>query len=209
MGVTVKVTSDFVCPWCLIGERRLARAIGALEGEIDVTVEWLPFELNPAMPAEGMDRPTYRALKFGSVERGRMLDARTIEAAQGDGIAFAYDRILRTPNTFLAHRLMRLAARHDVASQLAGALFAAYFEQGRDIGDAQVLADIAADQGLDRARVAAFLSSDEGAGEVRAIERAQQAAGVDGVPFFDIGGLALAGAQPVPVLLAALRQAAG
>jgi predicted DsbA family dithiol-disulfide isomerase len=209
MGVTVKVTSDFVCPWCLIGERRLARAIGALEGEIAVAVEWLPFELNPAMPAEGMDRPTYRALKFGSVERGRMLDARTIEAAQGDGIAFAYDRILRTPNTFLAHRLMRFAARRSAASPLAGALFAAYFEQGRDIGDVQVLADIAADRGLDRAEVAAFLSGDEGADEVRAIERAQQAAGIDGVPFFDIGGLALAGAQPVPVLLAALRQAAG
>jgi predicted DsbA family dithiol-disulfide isomerase len=209
MGVTVKVTSDFVCPWCLIGERRLARAIGALEGEIAVAVEWLPFELNPAMPAEGMDRPTYRALKFGSVERGRMLDARTIEAAQGDGIAFAYDRILRTPNTFLAHRLMRFAARQSAASPLAGALFAAYFEQGRDIGDVQVLADIAADRGLDRAEVAAFLSGDEGADEVRAIERAQQAAGIDGVPFFDIGGLALAGAQPVPVLLAALRQAAG
>ncbi|MEP9348608.1 DsbA family oxidoreductase [Xanthobacter sp. KR7-225] len=209
MGVTVKVTSDFVCPWCLIGERRLVRAIGALAGEIAVTVEWLPFELNPAMPAEGMDRPTYRALKFGSVERGRMLDARTIEAAQGDGIAFAYDRILRTPNTFRAHRLMRLAARQGVATPLAGALFAAYFEQGRDIGDAQVLADIAAEHGLDRAEAAAFLSGDDGAQEVRAIERAQQAAGVDGVPFFDISGLALAGAQPVQVLVAALRQAAG
>jgi predicted DsbA family dithiol-disulfide isomerase len=109
MSIAVAVTSDFICPWCLVGERRLTKAISTPPKGIEVDIEWKPFELNPNMPVEGMDRRLYRSLKFGSWERSRMLDAQTVEAAKGDSVAFDYAAIEKTPNTFRAHRLMRLA----------------------------------------------------------------------------------------------------
>lgn len=182
MTLTVTITSDFICPWCLIGERRLAKAIGALPGDVAVELKWRPFELNPAMRPEGMDRQTYRSLKFGSWERSRMLDAHTVEAARDDGIAFDYAAIAKTPNTFLAHRLNWFAARRGLATPIANAVFSAYFEHGRDIGDAAVLADIATENGLGRDEVSAFLAGDEGTRDVREAERAVQAGGVRSVP---------------------------
>lgn len=208
MSITVAVTSDFICPWCLVGERRLAQAIRALPKDVGVDIKWKPFELNSTMPAEGMDRRVYRSLKFGSWERSRMLDAQTAEAAKGDNVAFDYAAIERTPNTFQAHRLIWLAERHGLATRIADALFSAYFERGRDIGRVETLTDIAVEHGLDRAEVAAFLASGEAGAEVRAAEEAQHAAGIRSVPSFNIGGEILSGAQPVETFEAALRRAA-
>lgn len=208
MAITVTITSDFICPWCFVGERRLAKALATLPEGITVETRWLPFELNPSMPVEGMDRKTYRSMKFGSWARSQAMDAHTALAGKGDGIAFDYAAIEKTPNTFLAHRLMQLAQREGVATAVASAVFSAYFEQGRDIGDAGVLADIAADKGLAREMVVAFLASDDDAQEVRAAERAVQAQGVRSVPFFDIGGEIVSGAQPVGQFEIALQRAA-
>ncbi|WP_413727554.1 DsbA family oxidoreductase [Sodalis sp. RH19] len=208
MSIPVTVTSDFICPWCLIGHRRLARAIRTLPTGVCVEVSWRPFELNPDMPAEGMDRKVYRALKFGSWERSRQLDAQTVTAAHGDDVAFDYDAIERTANTFQAHRLMRFAQRHGVADALGNALLSAYFEQGRDIGNRATLAEIAVERGLARDAVATFLAGEEESDAVRAIERALHDAGIRGVPSVDIDGEVISGAQPAEVFTEVLLRAA-
>lgn len=207
MIIDIAITSDFICPWCFIGERRLARALAYLPDGTEVALQWKPFELNPGMPAEGVERRAYRTQKFGSWERGRQLDAQVMAAASDDGIAFDYDAMTRTPNTFAAHRLMQLAQREGVATALAQALFAAYFEQGRDLGDAATLADLAAQAGLDRAAALAYLAGDDGSDAVRAAERDGMARGIRGVPLFDIGGEVVSGAQPLEVFVLALQRA--
>jgi predicted DsbA family dithiol-disulfide isomerase len=186
----------------------LTKAISTLPKGIEVDIEWKPFELNPNMPAEGMDRRLYRSLKFGSWERSRMLDAQTVEAVKGDSVAFDHAAIEKTPNTFRAHRLMRLAKSYGLATRTADALFSAYFEKGHDIGRVETLTDIAVEQGLERAEVAAFLASDEAGAEVRAAEEAQHAAGIRSVPSFNIGGEILSGARSVETFETALRRAA-
>ena len=207
MPITVKMTSDFICPWCLIGERRLFRAVDSLPEGIRVEVAWLPFELNPDMPREGMDRRTYRARKFGSWERSQALDAQTVAAAQAEDIRFDYDRIARTPNTFAAHRLSWLAAREGRQRAVVEGLLDGYFGRGRDIGDPEVLARIAGEAGLDPARVRRFLAEEEGAAAVRALEASARRAGVQGVPQFDIDGTAVKGALRWELLRRALLDA--
>ena len=200
MPVTVKMTSDFICPWCLIGERRLVQAIEALPDGIKVDVEWSPFELNPDMQPEGMDRKIYRSLKFGSWERSLELDAHTVAASRDVDVSFDYDAITRTPNTFLAHRLSWLAAQEGQQRPVVAAILSAYFEQGRDIGDIGTLTAIAAEQGLDAELIKGALAGDTGAGEVRRLEQEALNRSVHGVPHFTIGETSAGGAQPVAVL---------
>ena len=139
----IEIASDVVCPWCYIGKRRLEKALALLDGEFEARIEWLPFQLNPDMPAEGMARADYRRAKFGSLERGRALDARVAQEGAGEGIKFAFERVERTPSTIAAHRLIDLAQSQGRANPVVNALFRAYFEEARDIGDAKVLAEIA------------------------------------------------------------------
>ena len=114
--LTIEVVSDVICPWCYIGKRRLGKALAALEGAVSTEIRWLPFQLNPSMPAEGMPRAEYRARKFGSLERSRELDARVRKEGESEGIAFAFDAIERTPNTVAAHALVGLAQQQDRGS---------------------------------------------------------------------------------------------
>jgi len=200
MHIQISVTSDFICPWCYIGERRLARALERLPTGIEVQLQWLPFELNPDMPPEGMSRRTYLSRKFGSWERAQAIQARTVLAGRDDGVTFDYEAIKRTPNTFLAHRVSWLAQREGKQRAWVDAALQAYFAHGRDIGSPGVLAEIAAGIGLDRNAVAAFLSSDDGVEGVRALERIALELGVQGVPFFDIAGAAIVGAQPAETI---------
>jgi predicted DsbA family dithiol-disulfide isomerase len=205
MNITVKLTSDFICPWCLIGERRLQKVIRRLPADVEVTILWRPYELNPTMPVEGVDRKNYRSAKFGSWEYSQSLDRKTILAAAEDDIAFNYDAMQKTPNTFRAHRLMNLAHRHGVADAVANGIFHGYFEQGRDIGDVAVLADIAGENGLNRAEALAYLTSDAGAKETRAA--ISFATGIRGVPNFDIEGETISGAQPLNLIEDAIMRA--
>lgn len=200
MSITVKVTSDFICPWCHIGAARLFNAIKTLPAEVEVAVQFLPFELNPGMPKEGIDRKLYRTRKFGSWERSLELDAHTIAVSESDGVVFNYERITRTANTFDAHRLSWLAAREGNQRAVAEGIFEAYFCQGRDIGDRAILAGIAAEAGLDRETVSTFLEGSDGADQVRDLEAAAYRRNVQGVPQFDIGGTILNGAQPSEAL---------
>jgi predicted DsbA family dithiol-disulfide isomerase len=209
MRVEVVVTSDFICPWCLVGERRLRKAIAILPPELEVKISFRPFELNPDMPPEGRDRKSYRVAKFGSLARSEAMDAQITDVGRAEGIAFNYDKISRTPNTFTAHRLMWLAEREGDAEKLADLLFAAYFTDGQDIGERAVLARLAVASGLTPARVEAFLDSDEGVAELRDLEMQAYRAGIDGVPHFRIGEFELVGAQAPALLAEAMRRTAG
>jgi predicted DsbA family dithiol-disulfide isomerase len=206
--IPISITSDFVCPWCHIGEKRLARALEHLPSGIEVRLQWLPFELNPDMPPEGTDRRTYLSRKFGSWERAQALQAQIVLAGRDDGATFAYEAIKRTPNTFLAHRVSWLAQREGKQRAYVEAAFSAYFVQGRDIGSKRVLGEIANEIGLDQETVAAFLASDEAVELVRGLERTALQRGIRGVPFFDIGGTAIAGAQSAESILRTIVGAA-
>lgn len=196
----IDIFSDPICPWCFIGKRRLQRALEARPG-VRPTIRWRAFQLNPAMPAGGMERQAYLAGKFGNAaEAGRLYD--TIgQVGAVEGIGFRFDRIAVTPNTVDAHRLIRYAER-DAGGDLAGgdavidALFRAYFVDGGDIGDTGVLADLAGETGLDRRAAAAFLATDEGVDAVRGEDMRARQLGIEGVPCFIVDRrYALSGAQ--------------
>ena len=200
----IEVVSDVICPWCYIGKRRLEKALVLLDGELSAEIRWLPFQLNPGMPREGMPRAEYRKAKFGSVERGRQLDARVAAEGKGEGIEFAFDRIDRTPNTVAAHALVGLAQEQGLGAAVVDALFRAYFEQARDVGDAAVLADIAAGCGVPG------WPRRESEKEVAALEESLRGLGISAVPTFIFGRkLGVSGAQPPDALVAAMREAAG
>ena len=170
----IEIASDVICPWCYIGKRRLEKALALLGDEVEAQISWLPFQLNPGMPEGGMPRAEYRQAKFGSLEHSRALDARVAREGEGEGIAFAFERMARTPNTRAAHRLIDLAQSQGLAGPVVDALFRAYFEEARDIGDAAVLAGIAAACGVARHHAAADRASRGarlGAGRKRARAR--------------------------------------
>lgn len=198
------VVSDVVCPWCLVGKRRLERALAEV-GATDVALHWLPFELNPDMPPGGMPRADYRARKFG-VARAAELDARMEAVGQAEGIGFAFDRVRRTPNTRLAHMLIAHAGRLGRADGIVERLFRAYFEEARDVGDPAVLLEIGRAEGLGEDEVQAALGNDALRAEVADLESRAQGMGISGVPFFlPEGGPPVSGAQDSDAWAALLR----
>ncbi len=199
--LSVEVASDVVCPWCYIGKRRLEKALNLVSGEFDAKIRWLPFQLNPGMPKEGIARAEYRMAKFGSLERSKQLDARVIAEGRGEGIEFAFDRIQRTPNTVAAHRLIDLSQKSNLGDSVVDALFRTYFEDAKDIGDAAVLAEIATRCGVQ--------GWPEAARDVSALEEEVRGLGISAVPTFIFGRkTGIAGAYPPEQLAAAIRQAA-
>src|SRR6478735_5243079 len=202
--LTIDVISDVICPWCLIGKRRLEKALG----NRPAVVRWHPFQLNPDMPREGIDRKSYRIRKFGSWERSQELDAQVGAAGRGEGIAFNFDKMARTPNTLDAHRVIWLAGERGVQDAVVEALFLAYFTDGRDLSDRATLAEVADGAGLCRAEVDELLAGDAGLDVVRAGEEQAHRLDVSGVPFFVVNGrVALSGAQPPELFLRAFEQA--
>lgn len=208
----IDVVSDAICPWCLVGKRSLEGALALLaeEGE-RFEVHWRPFQLNPDMPREGVERDAYRAAKFGSIERSRELDAQVAAAGATAGLEFRHDLMRRTPSTLDAHRLIRLAGERGTAVQngLVEALFRAYFQEGRDIGSRAVLAEVAAGAaGMDAAEVAGFLASDAAEAEVREEDAGFRRLGLSGVPTFALEGHVLfSGAMPAERMALAFRKA--
>lgn len=194
--LAITVYSDVICPWCYVGKRRLEAALADLGMLAEVGLAWRPFELNPDMPAEGMDRRAYRERKFG-VAKGDELDGRMAETGRELGIAFAFDRMRRTPNTRLAHRLIWEAGRQGLQDALVNRLFQAYFEEGLDVGAANVLTGLAADAGLDMGGVQRALSYPESLEAVIDLEEQGYHLGIQGVPFFILlGKYGVSGAQP-------------
>lgn len=193
----IDIVSDAICPWCYIGKRRLEKAL-LLAPQDDLKIGWRPFQLNPEMPREGMDRKDYLRAKFGDASGGKRYDA-IIESGKAEGIDFQFDRIKRTPNTILAHRLIRFAARSDKQDALVEALFVAYFTEGKDIGDPEILASVASSVGVDAAQYLAGSEDDE---TIRQEDAFARQIGIQGVPCFIIDRqYAVSGAQPAEAFL--------
>jgi predicted DsbA family dithiol-disulfide isomerase len=211
--LSIDIVSDVVCPWCYIGKRRLEAALARRTSDDAqrAQVRWLAFQLNPDIPASGVDRRSYLEQKFGGPERAKQIYARVKAAGNEVGIPFDFERIARQPNTVNAHRLIAWAQDLDLKASdaLIERLFRAYFVDGIDIGDIDALADLAGDAGFDATAARAWLASDAGRAAIEAEERHSRALGVTGVPFFVFNQrLAVSGAQPPEVLLGAMEQAA-
>ncbi len=206
----IEVISDVVCPWCFIGKRRLERALAA-RPEIGVEVVWRTFQLNPDMPPEGMDRQRYLADKFGSAEHATQVYEHISETGAGDGIAFDFAGIRRTPNTINAHRLIRYAGEsgeNGLQDQVVELLFRRYFLEGGDIGEAESLVEVAAQAGLDADAVRAHFASDRDIDAVRAEDMNARRMGVSGVPCFIADRrYAISGAQEPEVFLRVIETA--
>lgn len=205
----ITVISDVICPWCWIGKRQLQRALPVLAGQgLRFDIAWQPFQLNPEMPAAGLDRSEYRTQKFGTRGRAREADAQVAKAGAAVGLTFRHDLIRRTPNTVDAHRVIRLAGRLGVQDAVVEALFRGYFTEGADIGEHATLARLAGGAGLDPQAVAAMLASGNEREDVLAEDQSARRAGLDGVPAFVMGHYVLfTGAVPADVMVEAFAKA--
>lgn len=203
------IVSDVICPWCFVAKKNLEKALELAGTGFAVNITWRPFELNPGMPKEGLNRREYRSKKFGSWEQSQSLDAQVASAGKLAGITFRHDLMERTPNTFNAHRLIWLAGKEGVQDAVVGALFRAYFVEGRDVGDTRVLAEVAKQAGLSDTVVAAFLEGTAGTDEVRLEAETAKMRGISGVPTFILDGEELfSGAMKPEHMAARLREAA-
>lgn len=157
----IDIVSDVICPWCWIGKRRLEKALKMLGDPAGVTVNWKPFQLNPQMPPQGIDRRAYRTAKFGSWERSLELDAQVAAAGAEEGLAFNLEKMARTPNTLDAHRLIGLAGKLGVQDAVVERLFRGYFEEGLDLNDRAVLVRLAEEGGILVSQVERMLAEND------------------------------------------------
>ena len=191
----IDIVADTVCPWCYIGKRRLERALDA-RPQSGIEVVWRPFFLNPDMPSEGVDRSEYIARKFGGRDRANRIYATVAEAGAGEDIAFRFDLIHRSPNTVNSHRLIHFAGMTERQDEVVEAVYRAYFLEGRDIGDIEVLAEIAAEAGIPSAEALRYLQSGADRDVIVGGDERARSLGVNGVPCFIIERkYAISGAQ--------------
>lgn len=203
--ILLEIWSDPICPWCFIGKARLDRALEQRPGH-PFEISWHPFQLNPDMPPEGMDRAAYLDLKFGA--QG-VLDAYrpVIEAAEDSGLELNLPGITQTPNTLNAHRLIHWAALEGRQSMMVNRLFRAYFQEGRDIGTLSELVSLGQDAGLEESVVARLLNTDADIDTIKQADRLARSRGITGVPFFILDkSHAISGAQPTEVWLQIIDQ---
>jgi len=185
--VRLDIFSDPICPWCYIGKARLDRALEA-RPDHPFSIEWHPFQLNPQMPAEGMDRRAYLEGKFGGKEGAVQAYLPVVEEAARAGLDIDFEAIKRTPNTLNAHRLIHWAGLEQRQTLVVAKLFKAYFNEGRDIGNPEVLADVGAETGMDRDMVLRLLKSDADGDDIQARDQDAREKGVRAVPTFLIAG---------------------
>ncbi|TCV65475.1 putative DsbA family dithiol-disulfide isomerase [Neorhizobium sp. R1-B] len=209
--VTIDIVSDVVCPWCYLGKARLELAIAEVQDEIGVDINWRPYRLNPDHPPEGVDHQSDLARKLGGKDAVDRAHAMLQKLGEDVGIRYNFEAIKIGPNTLDAHRMLHWAMTEgrEVQDKVATALFKANFEEGRNVGDPAVLADIAEQSGLDRKVIENLLATDADKDTVLSEIDAAQKMGVTGVPFFIIDGqYAVSGAQTPDVFVNALREIA-
>ncbi|MEQ6247980.1 DsbA family oxidoreductase [Sulfitobacter sp. HNIBRBA3233] len=194
--VKLDIMSDPICPWCYIGKAHLDRALEA-HPDHPFQIEWHPFQLNPDMPREGMDRRTYLEAKFGGKEGAVKAYAPVVQHAEAAGLKIDFEGMKRTPNTLDAHRLIHWAGIEGRQTAAVSALFKAYFVDARDIGDIEVLADIADGIEMDASVVTRLLQSDADLEDIRTRDAHSREMGISSVPTFIVGQRhAVPGAQP-------------
>jgi predicted DsbA family dithiol-disulfide isomerase len=185
-----------------MAKRNLEKALQILGPKSQMEITWSAFELNPEMPREGMDRRQYRSKKFGSWDYSQSLDAEVAKAGASAGITFRHDLIARTPNTFNAHRLIWLAQEEGVQDAVVESLFRAYFTQGHDVADINVLVGIATQSGIAKDRARAFIESTDGTDVVRRDAQMAIACGISAVPTFIFDGHVLFSGALKPEMMA-------
>ncbi|MBO9464637.1 DsbA family oxidoreductase [Tropicibacter sp. R15_0] len=194
--IQLDIFSDPICPWCYIGKANLDRALADIPDH-PFNIRWLPFMLNPAMPADGMDRREYLEGKFGGQEGAVQAYLPVHQHAEAAGLEIHLDKITRTPNTVDAHRLIHWSAMEGTQTAVVSKMFRAYFVEGRDISDHEVLADIADECAMDASVVLRLLKSDEDRREIVERDAAARGMGINSVPTFIVAGQhAVPGAQP-------------
>jgi len=204
----IDVIADPVCPWCFIGKRRLSRAM-MMRPDIAFDVKWRPYRLDPSLPPEGMDRQVYMRMRFGE-DPNKVVEMHKLVIAEGEkeGIVFNFEIMTRRPDTLNAHRLIRWAEAAGVQDDVVERLFIAYFENGEDIGDIRILADIADLCGMDGLEVAELLEGDTDLALVQRDDQLAREMGVTGVPAMIFAGkLAVSGAREPDALLAVINRA--
>jgi predicted DsbA family dithiol-disulfide isomerase len=209
-GLVVDVISDLICPWCFVAKRRLEKA-SLILGET-LEIRWHPFQINPEMPVEGVDRRLYRSTKFGSWEQSQRLDAQVSAAGTEVGIRFRHDLMKRTPNTFKGHVLLAAALKDGLQTQnlVAERLFQAYFLNGEDVGDPATLLGIAREFGVTAISRLEDFDSPALVNEVKTAERKAASAGIRGVPQISFRGTVVAnGARNEKLLADSIRQILG
>jgi predicted DsbA family dithiol-disulfide isomerase len=207
-ALTIDIVSDVVCPWCYVGKKRLARALAGEKSAGEIQVRWRPYQLDPTIPPGGLDRKTYMRNKFGDNGRLEEVHQRLRTLGAEEGVAFAFDKIERSPNTLDAHRLIRWASATGAQEAIVETLFSLYFEQGRDIGDRSLLVETARKAGMDSELVEKLLADGSDETEVRQEIAQAQSLGVTGVPFFIFASrFGVPGAQSAEVLSTAIGQA--
>ena len=209
MTLAIDIISDVVCPWCFVGKRRMEAALRLYRerGGAEPKLTWHPFQLNPDMPPEGVDRDEYVRRKFGP-ERAEQVYGRITAVGMEVGIPFDFAKVTRQPNTLAAHSLIALAIDAGKQDAVVEAFFRAFFLEGRDLTSAETLAGIAVGAGLDEGDVKAFLGSADARAHIEAEDKQAREIGVEGVPFFIFNRrLAVSGAQAPEVLLEAMLEA--
>lgn len=203
---SIAIYSDLICPWCYIGKRRMEEALRQLPADSQASRSWHPFQLNPDMPREGLNRKMYRSTKFGNWERSQAMDAQVTAVGKSVGIEFRYDLQTHTPNTFDSHRLIWLAGNSGAQDAVVEALFRAYFCEGANFSDQTKLIEVGASAGMDAAKLKRFFSSEVGVSAVRDEEQQARVLGISGVPLYVVNEtVSFSGAQPPETFLEALR----
>jgi predicted DsbA family dithiol-disulfide isomerase len=204
----IDIYSDTVCPWCYLGKRRFDLAV-ASRPQYEPVVIWRPFELNPDVPVEGVDRETYMAAKMPDQARLEQAHAELERQGESSGIHFRFDLISRVPNTRRSHLLIALAARCGLQSAVKDRIMRAYFEEGRDIGDPEELVRLGTEVGLNAAEARNALILRVGQDGIVAAERHAAVLGISGVPTYIFDGqYTISGAQEVGIFARVFDQVA-
>ena len=192
----IEIISDTICPWCFVGKRRFELAL-KLRPQPDLSLTWRPYQLNPTMPREGVDRKSYLVSKFGNLEHTERVNSRLRKVGKEVGINFRFDEISVTPNTVNSHRLIQFAKTHNAAEMdVVEELFKTYFQKSENIGDANVLSDIAVRAGLDGQEFKNYLLSDTDRVYIIEQDAAIRRDGITSAPCFIIEGkYVVSGAQ--------------
>lgn len=203
------ILSDPICPWCYIGKARLEEAL-AERPDHPLEIQWHPFQLNPDMPLQGMDRRAYLEAKFGGQKGAVQVYSEIARHAEEAGLEIDFGAIQRTPNTLDAHRLIHWAGFEGKQYQIVNRLFEAYFREGKDIGDRDILAELAAEVGMDASVVSHMLDSDTDIEQVKKRDEEAREMGVKAVPTFVVGGRhVVPGAQPAQLWLDVIDELTG
>jgi predicted DsbA family dithiol-disulfide isomerase len=204
----IDIFSDTVCPWCFLGKRRFELAL-AERPQYDPCVIWRPFELNPDLPWEGVERSEYLATKVGDPARVAAAEEALVRHGEAIGMRFRFDLIARVPNTRRSHLLIAHAARHGVQGAVKDRIMRGYFQEGCDIGDVDELVRLGVECGLVEHETRSALVLRQGQDGVVAAERHATVLGISGVPTFIFNGqYTISGAQEAAILTRILDQVA-